>query len=144
MRPPATPASTTASATGPEPTDRLAVMAVNWVRFPAGGDARPPAPVWALETVLDGIAGAGFRAVGLDHYTVDAYGGTRDELARLLRERGLRCTDVGIVALGELESAAVEALAETAAALDAPLCIAALYRPLPHDAIVGELRAAAA
>ena len=120
------------------------MLAVNWVRFPAGADARPPAPVWPLEGVLDGIAAAGFGAVGLDHYTLDAHGGTRDELARLLRERELRCTDVGIVALGELERAAVAALAETAAPLGARLCIASLYRPLPRDAIVRELRAAAA
>jgi len=116
-------------------------MAVNWVRFPAGAGA--PTPEWPLETVLDGIAAAGFAAVGLDHYTLDAHGRTPLDVAGLLRARGLRCTDVGIVAVGGLERAAVESLAEAGAVLGAPLCIAALYRPLSHDAIVRDLRAAA-
>lgn len=55
----------------------------------------------ALPEVLDAVAAAGFTAVGLDHWTVDAYeaaGGSLDALAVLLDDRGLRCTDV--VSLG--------------------------------------------
>lgn len=117
-------------------------MAVNWVRFPAGPrDTSPPAPVWPLDAVLDAVAGAGFDAVGLDHYSVD--GRDADELAAALRARGLACSDVGIVALGMLERADVERLAAAAAALDANLCIAGLYRPLSHDDALRDLRAAA-
>jgi sugar phosphate isomerase/epimerase len=116
-------------------------MAVNWVRFPEG--AGEPAPEWPLESVLDAVAAAGFAAIGLDHYTLRAHGRTALEVARLVQARGLRCTDVGIVKLGELERADVESLAEAGSALGAPLCIAALYRPLSHDDTVRDLRAAA-
>jgi sugar phosphate isomerase/epimerase len=120
-------------------------MAVNWIRFPGGGDRTgEPTPAWPLETVLDGVAAAGFGAVGLDHYSLDGHGGTPEEVAALLTARGLRCTDIGIVAAGALERKAVERLAETAVALGAPLCIAALYRDAPHDDVVRDLRAAAA
>jgi sugar phosphate isomerase/epimerase len=92
--------------------------------------------------VLDGVATAGFDAIGLDHYSV----GDRDAdgLAAALRARGLACSDVGIVALGMLERADVERLAALATALGASLCIAALYRPLTHDDAVRDLRDAAA
>jgi sugar phosphate isomerase/epimerase len=109
-------------------------MAVNWVRLADG------VPLWPLETVLDAVAEAGFRAVGLDHYTLAPYDPRK--VRALLDERGLRCSDVGIVAVGELEQAALERLAESARVLGAELCIAALYRPLPHDAIVRDLRRA--
>jgi sugar phosphate isomerase/epimerase len=113
-------------------------MAVNWVSF-----ADEPAPLWPLETILDAVAAAGFTSVGLDHYTLGAYTGTHDDLAAQLRERGLRCSDVGIVAVGELDAAAVERLARTAVAVQAPLCIAALYRDVSHAEAVRDLRAAA-
>jgi sugar phosphate isomerase/epimerase len=119
------------------------VAAVNWVGFPAGGEAEPPAPVWPLELVLDGVAAAGFGAIGVDHFTLGASGVPPRELASLLRERGLACSDVGVLMLGGLERTAVELLAETGAVLGAPLCVAALYRPLRRDAAVRELRAAA-
>jgi sugar phosphate isomerase/epimerase len=116
-------------------------MTVNWVRFPAGPhDPSPPAPAWPLDTVLDGVAAAGFDAIGLDHYSV----GDRDAdaLAAALGARGLACSDVGIVALGMLERAGVERLAAAASTLGANLCIAGLYRPLSHDDAVRDLRAA--
>jgi sugar phosphate isomerase/epimerase len=116
-------------------------MAVNWARFPDG--AGEPAPEWPLEPVLDAVAAAGFTAIGLDHYILRAHGGTPLEIARLLHARGLRCTDVGIAAVGALARADVESLAEAGRALGAAVCIAALYRPLSHDQIVRDLRAAA-
>jgi len=120
-------------------------MAVNWVRFPGGDDrTREPTPEWPLETILDGVAAAGFGAVGFDHYTLDAYGGTPAQLAALLAQRGLRCSDVGIVAAGALDREAVDRLAHTAVALGARLCVAALYRDAPHDEVVRDLRVAAA
>ena len=123
-------------------TDVFSALAVNWVRFPGGDEeVSEPTPVWPLEAVLDGVAGAGFAAVGLDHYTTDAHGRI-DDLGRMLATRGLRCTDVGVLPIGEpgIVDAAVR-LAHTASATGAKLCIAAFYGPA-HDP-VGDLRAAA-
>jgi sugar phosphate isomerase/epimerase len=110
------------------------------VRFPGSGETEAPRPEWPLEAVLDGVAAAGFAAIGLDHYTLG--GNDATSVAQALRARGLACSDVGIVALGMLDRADLERLAATAAELGAPTCIAALYRPLSHDEAVGDLRAA--
>jgi len=91
--------------------------------------------------VLDGVAAAGFAAIGLDHYTLDGH--EPDQVASALGAAGLACSDVGIVRIGELQRADLEQLAATAVALACGLCIAALYRPLPHDDVVRELRAMA-
>ena len=88
------------------------------------------------------MAAAGFAAIGLDHYTLHGHDPTR--VAAELRARGLACSDVGIVQIGELQRADVERLAEAGLALGADRCIAALYRALPHEAVVRDLRAAAA
>jgi sugar phosphate isomerase/epimerase len=91
--------------------------------------------------VLDGAAAAGFAAVGLDHYTTAAHGRI-DDLGAMLSARGLRCTDVGVLPVGEdgiLEAA--RQLARTASVTGAKLCIAAFYGPSP-DA-VRDLRASA-
>lgn len=98
-------------------------------------------PEWPLEAVLDGVAAAGFAAIGLDHYSL----GDRDpkRVASALRERGLVCSDLGIVRLGELRRADVKALTGAAAALGAGLCIAAAYRTLTRDDAVRDLCAAA-
>jgi sugar phosphate isomerase/epimerase len=113
-------------------------MTANWLRFPPGAE---PEPVWPLEALLDGVAGAGFDAVGIDHYTLATFDG---DLAGLLGASGLRCSDVGIVQLGNLDPAAVAWLADTATTVRASLCIAALVEPLSHAEAVAELRAAAA
>jgi sugar phosphate isomerase/epimerase len=112
------------------------------VRFPRPGAAGEPTPEWPLEAVLDGVAGAGFAAIGLDHYTLA--GLEPSAVASALGVRGLACSDVGIVAVGLLQRADVDRLATTATALGARLCIAALYRPLTHDDAVRDLRDAAA
>jgi sugar phosphate isomerase/epimerase len=123
-------------------TERFSALAVNWVRFPGGDeDVSEPMPVWPLEAVLDGAAAAGFGAVGLDHYTTGAHGRI-DELGSMLSARGLRCTDVGVLPIGEpgiVEAA--ERLAHTASATGANLCIAAFYGPAQDP--VRDLRAAA-
>jgi sugar phosphate isomerase/epimerase len=122
--------------------DQLSVLAANWLRWPQHGEDGAPTPEWPLEAVLDGVAAAGFAAIGLDHYTL----GHRDpnRVASALRARGIACSDVGIVQIGELQRADLERLAEAGSALGATLCIAALYRALPHADVVRELRAAAA
>jgi sugar phosphate isomerase/epimerase len=116
------------------------VLAATWLRFPSAGQTGDPTPEWPLESVLDGVAAAGFAAVGLDHYSL----GDLDpqQVASALRRRGLVCSDIGIVRLGELRRADVERLAETGNALGASLCIAAAYRALAHDDAVRDLRAA--
>jgi sugar phosphate isomerase/epimerase len=98
-------------------------------------------PEWPLEAVIDGVAAAGFAAIGLDHYSL----GDRDpnRIASALRERSLVCTDVGIVRLGELRRGDVERLAAIAATLGAGRCIAAADRALTHDEAVRDLRTAA-
>jgi sugar phosphate isomerase/epimerase len=119
----------------------------NWLRFPADGDTTDePTPRWPLETVLDAAAAAGFRAVGLDHYTVGAFlrgGGNVNELGDLLRARGLRCTDVGILRIGFDVTSSAAGLAQTAAGVDASVCVAALYAPVANHAAVADIRAAA-
>jgi sugar phosphate isomerase/epimerase len=112
-------------------------MAVNWASFAAA----EPTPEWPLETVLEGVAAAGFLAVGLDHYSL----GARDaaDVAALLQARGLRCSDVGIVPVGALDLRHVERLAATATAVGARLAVAALSADVSHADAVHDLRAAA-
>ena len=95
--------------------------------------------MWPLETILDAVAAAGFEAVGLDHHTVAARGGTLEEVSGLLAARGLRCSDVGIAPIGIDDDRALE----LAVVLRAPLCIAALAADVPHERAVADLRAAA-
>jgi sugar phosphate isomerase/epimerase len=106
-----------------------------------------PTPAWTLEEVLDGIAAAGFAGVGLDHYTVGAFvraGGRVDDLGRMLRTRGLSCTDVGVVPLGDGDVVdAAHELARVARATGATLCIAALLQPIDDAVAIRQLDAAA-
>ena len=129
-------------------THNWSLLAVTWVRWPGGDeDVAEPTPAWPLEAVLDAAVDAGFELVGLDHYTIGGYvraGGTVEEVAVLLRARGLRCTDVGVlpIGLGDATAAAGE-LARTATITGAPLCIAALSADVARDDAIRELRAAA-
>jgi sugar phosphate isomerase/epimerase len=129
-------------------TRNWSLLAVTWVRWPGGDeDVTEPTPAWPLEAVLDAAAAAGFEAVGLDHYTIGAYvrdGGSVDDLGVLLRTRGLRCTDVGVLPIGRgSATAAATALAHTATIVGAPVCIAALYRDVAAEDAIRELHAAA-
>jgi len=99
-------------------------------------------PRWPLELVLDGAAAAGFRAVGLDHYTLR--GCPVDELGSLLRDRGLACSDLGILPVGRDDARAVaETLSHVASATGAPTCIAAFFAPLGRTEAVRALDACA-
>jgi sugar phosphate isomerase/epimerase len=122
---------------------RLSAPTLNWLRWP-DGPATEPTAEWPLETLLDAVSGAGFESVGLDHYTLAACGGSLDDVAAMLAARGLRCSDVGIAAIGALDTSALARLTRAAAVLRAPICIAALFADAPHDDAVRDLRAAAA
>jgi sugar phosphate isomerase/epimerase len=122
----------------------LSLPTVNWLQYPDGGAPLPadPLPRWPLELVLDGAAAAGFRAVGLDHYTLRGY--PVDELGRRLRDHGLACSDVGILPVGRDDARAVaETLAHVASATGAPTCIAAFFAPLDRAEAVRALEACA-
>ena len=97
-----------------------------------------PVPGQPLAAFLDGAAAAGFSGVGLDHYTLGTH--DPDRVAAMLRERGLACTDVGVLPIG---TAALDEVAETlaclAAATVAPACIAALFAPVDRARVVAEL-----
>lgn len=118
------------------------------MRFPGGDeDVLEPTPAWTLGEVLDGVAAAGFAGVGLDHYTLGAFvraGGRVDDLGPMLRTRGLSCTDVGVVQLGENDVApAAHELARVARPTGATLCIAALLQPIADAVAIRQLDAAA-
>lgn len=51
------------------PVRRYSVPTLDWVRMPeAGNEAEPP--VFGLDQILDGVAEAGFQAVGLDDLSI--------------------------------------------------------------------------
>jgi sugar phosphate isomerase/epimerase len=100
--------------------------------------AAEPVPRWPLDLVLDGAAAAGFRAVGLDHYTLRGH--PVRELGSMLRDRGLVCSDVGILPVGGNDARALaETLAEVASATSAPACIVAFFAPLDRAEAVRAL-----
>ena len=98
-----------------------------------------PAPTVSLEAFLDGAAGAGWRAVGLDVYSL----GDRDvaHLPEQLHRRGLTCSDVGVLPLGTADVvSAARRLASLGEASSAQLCIAAFGAELDPDRAATELR----
>jgi sugar phosphate isomerase/epimerase len=111
----------------------LSLPTLNWLDFTETG-LRPVAP---LEDVLAAAAEAGFTYVGLDDVSVD--GRALDDVAALLDTHDLRCTDVGVLRLGDDADAA--GLAALATAVGAPTCIAAVFGDV--ETAVRELRAAA-
>jgi sugar phosphate isomerase/epimerase len=83
--------------------------------------------------VLDAAAEAGFRHVGVDHLSVD--GRAPEQVAAMLRERGLACTDVGVLRLGLDEPrTAARRLAALATATGARTCVAAVFDGTQEDA----------
>jgi len=88
-----------------------------------------------LTEVLDAAARAGFRYIGLDQPSVEAYlRGKRDEnaLAADLDGRDLRCSDLAVLRVGADERQVVaEAarLGDLAAVLSAPTVVAAVVTP---------------
>jgi sugar phosphate isomerase/epimerase len=100
-------------------------------------------PLWPLERVVDAVAGAGARGIGLDGWTVAGH--AAEDVAALLESRGLACTDVAPLLLGEEETrGAAERLARLAAATGSRICVAAVYSPKPRDVVVRDLRRCAA
>ena len=114
----------------------VSLPTLNWIEFPE------LTPIWPLEDLLAGAAGAGFRNVGLDDLTVA--GRDPGDVAALLRSHDLVCTDVGVLRVGEgdVRKSATK-LAALASATGAGICIAALYTDTPDEAIPA-LRAGAA
>lgn len=95
-------------------------------------------PGWPLDEILDGAASAGFAAVGLDLYTLRGY--DVDGLGAALADRGLGCSDVGVLPIGMADvRATAEALARVASATAAPTCIAAFFAPVDRAQAVAEL-----
>lgn len=136
-------ACTTGSVTGPS-VSRFSLPTFNWLRYPDGGDPTrsapmpTPVPGQPVEAFLDGAAAAGFTGVGLDHYTLDSH--DPQLVAAMLRERGLTCTDVGVLPLGtDAVDGVAETLAGMAAATGSPVCIAAVFAPIDRRRILAEL-----
>lgn len=90
--------------------------------------------------MLAGAAEAGFDAVGLDDMTLG--GRDADEVAALLQENELMCTDVAVLRPDDVVRAQAESLATLATATGAGLCIAALATR--SDASIDNLRTGAA
>jgi sugar phosphate isomerase/epimerase len=99
-------------------------------------------PGWSLAEVLDGAAAAGFTSVGLDNFTLRGHGA--DDVGRMLRERGLRCSDVGVLPIGTDHVLDVaDMLARVIEVTDVPLCIAAFFAPTATADAVRDLDACA-
>ena len=118
------------------PVGRYSVQTLNWVRMPAAGArAAPTASAFGLDEILDGVAGAGFHALGLDDLTV----GDLDpaKVASALRRGGLSCSEVGILRAGDSRetSAAAHDLAWLAQETGASCCITILADPPPADPV---------
>ena len=125
--------------TGPS-VRRFSLPAFDWLRYPEGDDpdGAVPVPGQPLAAFLDGAAAAGFSGVGLDNYTLGDHDPIR--VAAMLRERGLMCTDVGVLPIGMITLDGVAGtLARLAAATGAPTCIAALFAPVERARAIAEL-----
>jgi sugar phosphate isomerase/epimerase len=118
---------------------------INWIRFPGGDElvgADEYPPVCPLEEVLDAAEAAGFGAVGLYDDSLAGHlraGGSIAQLPALLRSRGLRCTDVGVLRIGESDSRGqARKLAALAADTGARVCVTVLASP-PSPEVAHEL-----
>ena len=114
------------------PAGRYSVPTLNWLRMPVTGSAEALPPVFDLAEILDGIASAGFQAVGLDDVTVGDL--SPDDVAAALRGRGLACSEVGILRAGASgqTAAAAHRLAALARATGTTCCIAIVADPPPR------------
>lgn len=120
-------------------SDRFSLPAFNWLRYPEGdGVGAKPRPGQSLAAFLDGAAAAGFARVGLDTFTLGDHDPVR--VAGMLEERGLTCSDVGVLPIGTpTVDGLARVLAGLAAATGAPVCIAALFAPADRAQVVAEL-----
>jgi sugar phosphate isomerase/epimerase len=115
------------------PIGRFSVPTLDWVRMPAAGSAGALPPVFGLTEILDGVAEAGFGAVGLDDVTIGDLAAA--DVAEALHARGLSCSDVGVLRAGDVQETESSArrLAGLAAATGAKTCIAIVADPAPRD-----------
>ncbi|MTD17239.1 TIM barrel protein [Nakamurella sp. YIM 132087] len=120
----------------------LSLPTINWVRFPEG-DTGIPEATRGLEDLLTTASDAGFGAVGIDLFTLEASGLKPAGVADALDSRGLRCTDVGVLSVGSDDGlAAAERLGGLAAAVGAPVCVTVIDVP-PSADVAARLRASA-
>lgn len=113
---------------------------INWVRLPATGD-QGPSPTLTVAEILFHARAAGFAAVGIDGFT--AGGGDPARLTDLLAGRGLRCSDVGVLAVERSDNLArCDRMLALARATGAELCVTtSTIEPGPD--LVRELRSCA-
>lgn len=103
----------------------LTFPTVNCLRMPdRPGDE--PIVLVTLERVLAGVVEAGYGHVSVDSFTADGY--NHDRLAVLLSDYGLKCSDVGVLRIGEPAAtiAAARTLADRAQAVGAKICVTAV------------------
>jgi sugar phosphate isomerase/epimerase len=124
---------------------RYSLPTINWIRFPGGDElvrSGEHLPVCPLEEVLDAAAAAGFGAVGLYDDSLAGHlrpGGAVARLPSLLRSRGLECTDVGVLRVGNGDAASeARTLAALAADTGARVCVTVLTAT-PSGEVVREL-----
>ena len=98
-----------------------------------------------LLDVVRRTASVGFDAIGIDLRSVAVHGRV-DEVAAVIADSGLQCTDVValIVGAGEDSRATARELGQVAAAVRAPVCIAAVVASVPWSALVENLAQCAA
>lgn len=93
---------------------------------------------------MDAVASAGSPGIGLDSYTIAHHGGAGgrvEDIATMLRSRGLVCTDVAPLLIDDDDArTGAEALAHVAALTGAGICIAAVYSPTPRADVIRSLR----
>jgi sugar phosphate isomerase/epimerase len=94
---------------------------INWVRLPSTA-GESPTPVLSAAAALDTAVSAGFPAVGIDGFTASTVEPLR--LAELFAGSGLRCSEVGVLAVaGSGNLTHCRHLAAMAKATGAKLCV---------------------
>lgn len=128
---------------------RYSLSSLNWIEFsPAGPSAAPPpSAVLDLPELFDAALAGGFEFVGID------LASTRSsfpddprhvEITAALANRGLACSDVGILFIGvPWTDDHAHQLAVLAHDLNAPTCLATFAGPVTDESI-GQLRHSAA
>jgi sugar phosphate isomerase/epimerase len=113
----------------------FSVPTLLWRNLQPDGSVISP---YSLEQLADAVADAGFAQIGVDDLTVA--GRDPEDVARVLRDRGLACSDVGILFLCRSRSRDdARRLAELAAATGALACIAVPGKPYEQGQLVEEL-----
>lgn len=94
---------------------------INWVRLPGTAD-QSPSPTLTVAEILSHARAAGFAAVGVDGFTAAC--GDPAGLTGLLAGSGLRCSDVGVLAVGRSDNLArCDRVIALARATGAGLCV---------------------